>query len=142
MAMKKLTANLVVEDVLGTALFWCDVLEFEFLVGVPEGTQDSVFDLKQRPLAFAMLRAGEVELMLQSVDSMRVDVPGSQATANSSGVVLFIEVDDVEELRQRVDGRAQIFKDLANSFYGMREFCVRDPNGLLVIFAQKLADED
>ena len=142
MTMKKLTPNVTVEDVLDSARFWCEVLGFKFIVGVPEGSQDSVFELVERPLGFAMLQSDGIEIMFQSVDSVQVDLPEFRLPTEGDGAtMLFIEVDDVEALRARVGDRADLVSDLRDTFYGMREFVIRDPSGLVAIFAQPLAAE-
>lgn len=142
MTMMKLTPNLVVDDVLDTARFWCDVLGFQFVVGVAEGTEDSVFELTGRPLGFAMIKADNTEVMFQSPESIGADLPDLEPVTRKSGAMLFIEVDDVEELRLTVGDRADLVSDLRDTFYGMREFAIRDPAGMVVIFAQRLADLD
>jgi uncharacterized glyoxalase superfamily protein PhnB len=142
MTMMKITPNAVVDDVLESARFWCDVLGYRFIVGVAEGSEDSVFELTGQPLGFAMIQADDTEVMFQSRDSISVDLPEFRGVAGDAGVLLFIEVDDVEALRDRVDDRATLVSDLRDTFYGMREFVIRDPSGLVVVFAQRLGEID
>jgi uncharacterized glyoxalase superfamily protein PhnB len=39
-------------------------------------------------------------------------------------------------LRSRIDGKADIVEDLHDTFYGTREFTVRDCNGFWITFGQ------
>lgn len=142
MTMMKITPNAIVDDVLETARFWCDVLGYRFIVGVAEGTEDSVFELTGQPLGFAMIQADNTEVMFQSRDSIGADLPAVQPTDGDAGVMLFIEVDDVEALRAKVGDRADLVSDLRDTFYGMREFALRDPSGLVVVFAERLGEVD
>ncbi len=47
---------------------------------------------------------------------------------------LYIHVDDVNGLRVRLDGKAEIVEDLHDTFYGMREFIIRDYNSFWITF--------
>ena len=58
--LKKLTPNLMVEDVEQTLRFYGEVLGFEVITTVPE----------QPPFGFAIVRRDEVELMFQSRPSL------------------------------------------------------------------------
>lgn len=49
---------------------------------------------------------------------------------------LYVEVDDVEGLRRALDGRVEIVEDLHDTYYGMREFIIRDPNRFWITFGQ------
>jgi uncharacterized glyoxalase superfamily protein PhnB len=48
----------------------------------------------------------------------------------------YTHVDDVDAMRSRIDGKAEIVEDLHDTFYGMREFIVRDCNGFWITFGQ------
>ncbi len=52
-------------------------------------------------------------------------------------VDLYVNTDEVDALCARLRGRVEIKKDLYDTFYGMREFIVRDPNGFWVTFGQR-----
>lgn len=143
MTLQKLTPNVTVNDVLDSARFWCEVLGFDFVVGVPEGTQDSVFELVERPLGFAIVQSDGIEIMFQSLESVQADLPNFRLPSEGDGAtMLFIELDDVEAMRERVGDRGDLVSDLRETFYGMREFVLRDPGGLVVVFAQRLAVAD
>lgn len=138
MALEKLTPNLIVEDVRSSVDWYVDALGFELVVAVPEGTEDHVFSLEgeDRPLAFAMLQHGDVELMMQSPDSMASDLPGFRAGVGDS-VTLYFDVADVEALHERLRERATVLKEPHTTFYGAREVAVRDPNGFALGFAER-----
>ena len=41
-----------------------------------------------------------------------------------------------EEVSRRLQGQVEVVKDLHETFYGMREFIVRDLNGFWITFGQ------
>ena len=137
MRLRSLTPNLLVNDVLETAEHYRDVLGFEFVMGVADGTQDAVFELVGRPLGFAMMQRDGVEIMFQSHESMAVDLPGMDAPSGAPGVFLYIDVDDIDALWAELGTRASVVKEPHTTFYGAREFSVRDCNGFLIGFAHR-----
>jgi uncharacterized glyoxalase superfamily protein PhnB len=55
-------------------------------------------------------------------------------TAERREVDLYVTVDDVDGLYARLNGSCDVRKGLHDTFYGAREFIVRDPNGFWVTF--------
>ena len=80
---------------------------------------------------WALLTFGDSEVMLNS--------GGKPSNAHRREVDLYLQVDNVERLRQRFDGRVEIFEDLHDTFYGMREFIIRDVNRFWITFGQAIA---
>ncbi|GAI08760.1 unnamed protein product, partial [marine sediment metagenome] len=64
---KKLTTNMMVENVNSTVDFYGNVLGFEFVMGVPENSQEIVTARQNnQPLGFAIMKCGNVEMMFQA----------------------------------------------------------------------------
>ena len=66
------------------------------------------------------------------------DVPALADTEVGESFTLFIMTDDVEGLYASVKDNVDIVKDINTTFYGMREVTVRDCNGYLLTFAQRV----
>ena len=45
------------------------------------------------------------------------------------------QVDDIEALYKGIKDKAAIIEDLHTTFYGAREFCIRDSGGHVLTFA-------
>ena len=57
-----------------------------------------------------------------------------------TGVSLFLWVRDVDTCYREVAGRgAQVIVEPADRPYGLRDFSIRDPNGVSVVFGQDLS---
>ena len=123
----KITAVLVVDSIETSLPFWTGRLGFEKIAEVPEGDG----------LGFVILMHSGAELMLQSTDSVRKDVP-QFAPGLSGPASLFIEVDDFEDTVKRLNGYPIALPE-RTTFYGMREIGVREPGGHIVIFAARVA---
>jgi catechol 2,3-dioxygenase-like lactoylglutathione lyase family enzyme len=123
----KLTPVLIVETIEASLPFWVDRMGFEKTVEVPEG----------EAIGFVILARNGAELMLQSVSSVRKDVPEFAPNDKGNNSALFIEVDDFAETLKRLEGYA-IALPQRDTFYGMREIGVLDPAGNTVIFAARV----
>ncbi|MDP6264526.1 MAG: VOC family protein [Pseudomonadales bacterium] len=62
---------------------------------------------------------------------------------NPTGIHLFHLVEDVSAYHNEVvDRGAEITRDLADQPYGLREFALRDINGIEIIFGQEVREAD
>src|ERR1700683_4042379 len=118
MNVKKITAVLLVDEVEPCAQFWTERLGFEKTAEVPAGDK----------LAFVILQKGSTEVMYQTYASAE----GNHAKGPT---FLYIEVDDLAATMAATAG-AEIVMPERTTFYGSREFGVKDPAGHILTFAQ------
>ncbi|MFJ5228155.1 VOC family protein [Streptomyces sp. NPDC088400] len=90
---------------------------------------------------FAILVAGNIELMLQSRENMSTDLPPFSEQPYGGGCILYIEVDDVKALHDSIASQVNVVVELRETFYGSTEFYVTDPNGYAIGFAQSNTEE-
>jgi uncharacterized glyoxalase superfamily protein PhnB len=121
--MNKLTPNLIVESIEDSLGFWVDRLGFTKTVEVPEGDK----------IGFVILTNGKTELMLQSLASLRKDVP--PLAAGPHHAVVYIEVDDLAAVRGRLADWPHVVPERKTP-YGAREIIVKDPAGHAVFIAE------
>lgn len=121
--MKKITPLLMVEEIEPVLPFWVDRLGFEKTVELPHGDR----------LGFVILAKDGLEIMYQSVESVRADVE-SIATMAPSSSFLFIQVDDLDAVERSLQGVEPVVPR-RQTFYGADELIVRDPAGNVVTFA-------
>jgi len=124
----KLTPVLIVEEIEKSLPFWVGRMGFEKTVDVPDGDR----------LGFAILTREGAEVMFQTVESVRKDVPKFAPEGVPSVTSLFIEVEDFEDVRRRLAGY-DIALEERTTFYGMREIGVVEPSGHIVMFASRAA---
>jgi catechol 2,3-dioxygenase-like lactoylglutathione lyase family enzyme len=123
----KITPVLVVEEIEPCLPFWVDRMGFESVAEVPEGDR----------IGFVILIRDGVELMLQSIGSVRADQPEFAPAGASRVASLFIEVDDFADTVKRLEGYPLAMPE-RTTFYGMREVGVFEPGGNIVIFAVRV----
>jgi uncharacterized glyoxalase superfamily protein PhnB len=81
-------------------------------------------------LSFAILSFGDSQVMFNS---------GGQLSAQRRREVdLYVYADSVDEVYQRLKDRAEVVKGLHETFYGMREFIIRDLNRFWITFGQNV----
>lgn len=136
-SVAKLTPMLGVPDI-NTTLAWYRAVGFEVAADHQE----------EGKIDWAMVKFGNAEIMfVPSTDPWR---------AKTAALSLWLETDRIDELYARLkrqqlaraaaalEGQAadapelQFTADLYTAFYGQREFGIRDPNGVELMFAQPL----
>ena len=122
--LNKLTPVLVVDAIEPCLPFWTERLGFAKTVEVPEGDR----------LGFVILAKDGIEVMSQSRESVRKDIP-PLADAPAGGTNLYIDVADLAAVERAVTG-VEIVVPRRKKFYGADEIGVREPGGNAVIFGQ------
>jgi uncharacterized glyoxalase superfamily protein PhnB len=95
-------------------------------------TVTDTYDDGGEGLSFAILSFGRSEVMLNS--------GGQPSTQHRREVDLYVYTDDVDGLYQRLKDRVEVVKGLHDTFYGAREFIIRDLNRFWMTFAQFASD--
>ena len=138
MELKKLTTNLMVEDINRTIEFYKETLGFEFVMAVPKDSQEVLMEIpKDKSLIYAMMKRGSIEMMFQVKDSLSKDIPVFKDMAIGGSLTFYFEVENINDLYSELKEKVTIVKELHTTFYGMQEFYVKDCNGYILGFAEK-----
>jgi uncharacterized glyoxalase superfamily protein PhnB len=125
---KKLTPNLLVANVERSLAFYVDVLGFERGFTVPD----------QSPFAFASVTGGGVEIFFNDAATAIKEYAGFAGKPLGATGTMYVEVEGVAALHDRLEGRVTVVAPLATQFYGMREFAIEDPDGYVITFAERV----
>jgi uncharacterized glyoxalase superfamily protein PhnB len=123
----KITPILFVDAIEPSLEFWVGRLKFEKIAEVPEGDK----------LGFVILKKGDSEIMLQTRESIKKDASAASTAVLTMTSCLYIEVDSFSEALDRIKG-AEVLVPQRDTFYGMREIYVREPQGQIVGFAARI----
>lgn len=124
--VKRISPVLYVAEVEPCVKFWVERMGFEAGAQVPDGDE----------LAFAIVQKGDLELMYQSYASAEKDQgSATEKVAPHGSTFLYVEVDDLDRALSAMQG-VDLVQPVHTTFYGMKEFIVKDPGGHLVTFAQ------
>ncbi|HKL19924.1 MAG TPA: VOC family protein [Halalkalibaculum sp.] len=132
---KSITANLMVEDVDKTVSFYKDVLGFTLEMSVPRD---------DGKLQWAMVTRDAVELMLHEKGNLLQEVPQLRGSKMGGSLILFIEIEGFDHLYKTVEKHKELdfIKEPHTTFYGMKEFTIRDLNGYILTFAEPQEQEN
>ena len=123
---KKITPVLIVEAIEPVLSFWA-AAGLQPVTQVPHGDR----------IGFVILQGDGVELMYQTIDSVREDEKRVlEGPAAIGAGALFSEVADIEALSSRLPGDTDVVVKRRTTFYGSTETIVRDPAGNVIVFAQ------
>jgi uncharacterized glyoxalase superfamily protein PhnB len=125
---ESLSPNLVVDDVNKAVDYYVQYFGFVQIASVPETGS----------LNWAMVQAGPVTLMFQSLKSIQEDLPSLDITSQGSHGTFFIRMKGVDDLYQKVKDKVTIAGDMRTTFYGMKEFTIKDLNGYFLTFAEEI----
>ena len=124
----KLTPNLLVASVERSLAFYVDTLGFARGMTVPD----------QSPFAFASVASGSVEVFLNDAAGAVKEYPAFAGRPIGATATLFIEVEGVNALHDRLNGSVKVVMPIETKFYGMREFAIEDPDGYVITFAERV----
>jgi len=127
-AVKRVTAVLLVDEIEPCLNFWVDRLGFTKAGEVPDGSK----------LAFVMLQKGTTEVMYQTYASVQKDDAQAAKDMRKGPTFLYIEVDNLDAVLTALKS-SKIVQPERTAFYGMREVGYQDPAGHFVTFAQAVA---
>ena len=123
-----LTPNLMVEDVNQTVAYYHAVLGFEKVSSVPD----------EGELVWAKVVKDGVELMFQEEENLKKDLPEMSDEKPGGGFNLFIKMNGIKALYDKIYEKADIVDEMRETFYGMREFTIKDVNGYYLTFAEPI----
>jgi catechol 2,3-dioxygenase-like lactoylglutathione lyase family enzyme len=126
----KVTPNLIVRDMEKSLRFYRDVLGFSVSQTVPD----------KAPFIFAWMKRGEADIFLNILQKPPEGKPDLWTGKEIGGTMsLYIAMEGVEELAKSVEGHGvKLTIPLHKEFYGMKEFAILDPDGYLLIFAERV----
>ena len=126
MNLKGLTTNLFVTDMDRSLAFYRDLLGLPVVMSMNLG--DNV--------GWSMLSNGSATLMLQTVESVKDDMPWEAGKPISGSFTFHCDVENVDDSYGELAGKAPISFEMRETSYGAREFGVHDPDGYSVTLSQ------
>ncbi|MDP4174226.1 MAG: bleomycin resistance family protein [Bacteroidota bacterium] len=126
--LRRVTPNLMVENVNQTIDFYEKTFGFEPIVTIPDTGKFSR----------AILAFGRVEIMLQSRESFSEEFGIYNNPPAGGTVSLFFQVSNIVPLYDKVSVKTTIVRELHQTFLGTKEFSAKDNNGYILTFSEAL----
>jgi uncharacterized glyoxalase superfamily protein PhnB len=138
MGFKKLTPNFSVRNVKESVLFYQDLLGFKLEIAVPYGTNLIENAIQEgREYSTAMMKKDDVFVMFLKHDLFEKDTQAFEGSAKGASVLFYMDVSDIDDLYMGLKGKVDIEKEIETTWYGMREFYIKDCNGYVLGFGEK-----
>ena len=136
--MKKLSPNLMVKNVKKTVEFYKNILGFELVMAVPEA-QDGILTeiLEDKKIVYALVKNGNVELMVQDEKNLKKDLTVFANSKIGASVSFYIEIENLDKFYNDIKEKVEVVKEVSITWYGMKEFYIRDNNGYILGFAEQ-----
>lgn len=129
MQIKRLTPELIVKNIKESVDFYVDILGFKMTNSVGDDT-----------LAWAnvMWPGSEVGLMFMTPESMGEEITEFKTKSIGGSVVQYIEIDGLDELYEKIKDKVEIVAEKHTTFYGSKEFSIKDNSGYVLMFSERI----
>ncbi len=142
MKVKSLIPNVMVRDIHKSAKFYTDVLGFTFDMAVADQKDgpDMTLDAGKQ-YVWGKVSCEGAEIMFQTSESISNEISGFSMKDPVSSILLYMHVDDIEAYHKHCqDKGADIIEGIKETWYGMREIILRDPDGYVLYLGEPMAD--
>ncbi len=139
MKISKLSPNFEVTDIRNTVDFYTENFGFNLMMVVPE-TQDRIETtfIENKQYVYAMIQKDGVEFMFQRSDTFKDDIVFSKGLNIGATVSFYMEIEGIEGFYESLRSKNIEMTGLKTTWYGMQEFYVKDLNGYILGFAEKV----
>lgn len=124
--MNNTIPELMVDNIEDNINFYTNILDFKMLAKYPESNP-----------SFLKIKNGNTELMLFNRKEFSKEIPQLKDIKIGGSFVLYINVDNINELYEDIKDKVNIIKELHNTDYGTMEFVIEDINGYILMFNQR-----
>ncbi len=125
-SFESLSPNLIVSDVNKAVDYYTKTLGFSLIASVPESGSFN----------WAMVMRDGITMMFQSLPSIQEDMPGLKVSAQGSLGTFYIKIKGVDSFYKELKGKVEIAVEMRTTFYGAKEFVIKDQDGYFLCFAE------
>lgn len=144
---KKISPNLMVINVESSIKFYTEVLGFELIMSVKESENPNQKVItNSESLVYALIKSGNVEIMLQREDTLKDDLPNIFSNSIGSSSTLYLEVKNMSPIVTKIkklisEGQEiNIVKDVHQTWYGASEFYLKDNSGYILCLGEMVQE--
>jgi len=139
MKANSITPLFIVDSVHKSIEFYKDILDFKYIMGVDKDKELYLEYPNSADLKFAIVQSGNIQIMFQEKNNISDDLNQSiNIDKNIDNSLIYIEIEGFDEYYEKIKDRVEIVNEPRNTFYGMKEFFMRDNSDNIICFAEKL----
>lgn len=124
---KSLTPNIMVPDVNEAVRWYQEKLGFKF--ANEQGSLDE-------PQEWAVVKSDDIQIYFQKIDSLVKEMPVLKDMNIGGSLTFYIKVEDIQSLYDSIKEKVEIVREMRETFYGAKEFAIRDLNGYVLVFSE------
>jgi len=139
MKVKSITPNLLVSSVKESVEFYTEILGFKYVMGVDDNKELYLKHDKNQELGFAIVQNEINQIMFQEISNTNADLDLDLSIDKKiTNAIIYIEIDGFDDFYEEIKDKTEIVNEPRHTFYGMKEFYIRDNSGNIVGFAERL----
>jgi len=134
MTLNTLTPNVMVKDIESTVEWYERVFGADLVATLPPERDEDPW--------WAQVVVDDATIMFQERESLEEAFPDLEGSSIGGSVAFYFDVDDAQYLHDELESsEVEIVQELHTTRYGRHQFAVRDCNGYILWFAQKITNE-
>ena len=139
MKINSITPLFIVNNIQESIDFYKDVLGFTFIMGIDDDKELYLEYQKEVELGFAIVQNSNFQIMFQAKTNIAIDLNQTFDTDKKiDNNLIYIEIEGFDKYYEDIKDKVKIVNEPRNTFYGMKEFFIRDNNDNIICFAEKL----
>lgn len=134
--------NLMVPNIQETLEFYLSILGFSLEFAVTHSKDVHIKVEADAHYDFAIVKNGDVRIMFQTKESLQEEITTFDSLAPHASATFYFSVENIEDLHKDIESKTHIERNLHLTWYGMKEFYLRDNNGYILFFGEKSAETE
>jgi uncharacterized glyoxalase superfamily protein PhnB len=118
----------MVKNVNETVDFYRNNFGFSVIMSVPD----------EGDYEWAVVKCHDIVLMFYDEANFKLDYPSLKDAQPGGSFVLYSKVKDIDALYKKLNSKVDFENHLHTTFYGIKEFSIKDLNGYILTFSQDI----
>ncbi len=139
MKLSKFTPNFEVANIKETINFYEQVFGFSVIHAVPKNTEDIHLTIQDdTEYVYASIQKDGIEIMLQESENFKESIIYAKDLKIGASIAFYAEVEGIDTFYTQLKQQVKEITELTTSWYGMKEFFIKDINGYILCFAENI----
>ena len=136
--LKNITTNIMVENVLESVKFYTEVLWFPLIFTVDDEKNTGFWEILETwNIIFAQVWDENNKLMIQEKNNLGWEIKELKWVEIGASMSFYFTVENIESYYEKCKNADCVIRELETSWYGMKEFCITDNSGYVIMFGEE-----
>lgn len=137
MKVSKLAPVIAVENVAATVEFYSQYLDFKLGFAVPDDNAIETTIDPNKSYRYAMLQNNGIEIAFQRLDTFEPIMELVENQTIGASVAFYMDIENIDTFYQEMKLKNLKITELTTTWYGVKEFYMKDINGYILGFAEQ-----